>query len=83
MPGEAQFWIKGQLVERSLLTPETRGSIPVIGKYYLLSVNFIENKKIKKWPGMAEFKYHFPSVDFLDAFTGNRRRRRQIPEMNS
>ena len=56
MPGEAQFWIKGQLVERSLLTPETRGSIPVIGKYYLLSVNFIENKKIKKWPGMAEFK---------------------------
>ena len=45
-----------QLVERSLPTPEIRGSNPVIGKFYLLSAvlkNCVE--KTKKTPGMARF----------------------------
>ena len=49
-----------QLVERSLPTPEVRGSNPVIGKLlsdiYLFTDNYIEKTKIKKKrPGMAHF----------------------------
>ena len=45
-----------QLLERSLLTPEIRGSNPIIGK--ILSTNCtIEKTKIKKKrPGMAHLK---------------------------
>ena len=52
--------VVAQLVERSLLTPEIRGSNPVIGK--ILSTKFIkhclaEKTKIKKKrPGMASLK---------------------------
>ena len=49
-----QYWgvVVAQLVERSLLIPEVRGSNPVIGKYllieHLFSVNCIKKTKIKK-----------------------------------
>ena len=46
-----------QLVEQSLLTPETRGLDPVIGKFYLLSTalkNVLKRQKERKrgrgWP---------------------------------
>ena len=51
--------VVAQLVEQSLLTPEVRGSNPVIGKIlyrtYLYSIHSIEKTKIKKRPGMAQF----------------------------
>ena len=50
--------VVAQLVERSLLTPEVRGSNPVIGNnlYWIFSVNCIEKTKIKKKrPGLAHF----------------------------
>ena len=49
--------VVAQLVEWSILTPEARGSNPVIGKILStkLTTNcIIEKTKIKKkWPGMA------------------------------
>jgi len=51
-----------QLVERSLLTPEVRGSNPVIGKMYierlLPTVLEFEKTKLKekKMPGIAHLK---------------------------
>ena len=45
--------VVAQLVERLLLTPEIHSSNPVIGKFYLLSIEFrkllvIERTKMKK-----------------------------------
>ena len=56
--------VVAQLVERSLLTPEIRGSNPDIGK--VLSTNCtIEKTKIKKKrPGMAQLKKKFTRVTF-------------------
>ena len=49
--------VVAQLVEQSILTPEVRGSNPIIGKIYiahLLTLNCIEKTKVKKKrPGMA------------------------------
>ena len=44
-----------QLVERSLLTPEIRGSIPVVGKVYLLLLFFEKTKMKKKRQGAVVF----------------------------
>ena len=46
-----------QLVEWLLLTPEIRGSNPVIGKFYLQSV--LKRRKKKKEAGNCPFKKHF------------------------
>ena len=53
--------VVAQLVERSLPTPEVRGSNPVIGKLLsdicLFAVNCVEKTKIKKKrPRMAHLK---------------------------
>ena len=59
--------VVAQLVEGSLLTPEIRGSKPVIGENLStnLSTNCImEKKKIKKKrPGMAIFKKAVVVID--------------------
>ena len=51
-----------QLVERSLPTPEVRGSNPVSGKLlnveHLFSVNRFEKTKIKKEAGHGPFLSH-------------------------
>ena len=39
--------VVAQLVERSLSTPEVRGSNPVIGKF-ICTINCVEKTKIKK-----------------------------------
>ena len=47
-----------QLVERSLPTPDVRGSNPVIGEIYLIhlfTINLNDENK-EKAPGMAQFK---------------------------
>ena len=61
----SKYWevVVAQLVERSLLIPEVRGSPPVIGKIYiehlfvnLFIINCIEKTKInKKRTGMVHF----------------------------
>ena len=62
--GEAKDYravvVVAQLAERSLQTPEVRGSIPVIGKnfFWTFTVSCIEKTKIKKRkrPGMTHLK---------------------------
>ena len=53
-----------QLAERSLLTPEVRGSNPVIREiFHVFTINCIEKTKIKKKrPGMAHLKTFFKST---------------------
>ena len=55
--------VVAQLVERSILIPEVRGSYPVNSKnfYWTFTVNCFEKTKIKKkWLGMAHlFKKKF------------------------
>ena len=54
--------VVAQLVERSLLNPEVRGSNPVVGEklYWKFTVNCIEKTKIKKKrPGLSLFKKHW------------------------
>ena len=50
---KAMAMVGARLVERSLLTPEIRGSNPVIGKYYFLSIVLKRRIWRKKRPWLA------------------------------
>ena len=45
-----------QLVERSLPTPEIRGSNPDISNFFISCIKTIGNEKTKKKPGMAQLE---------------------------
>ena len=55
---EGEDWevVVVQLVERSLPTPEVRGSNPVIGKICMYYQLYWKDENKEKRPGMAQFK---------------------------
>ena len=61
--------VVAQLANRSLLTPEVRGSNPVIGEVLLNIVNSFEKTKIKKKRlGMAHFYNESLILSVFDLF---------------